>query len=106
MTTIEQPRNGVDLAAVADLAHQIAGNPCAAATVWRAEVEWKGSFRSEAKIRDFPRCRPTSRSSSRAPTPLRTRSSRYSPLSATASLSATPRTPRLRASRSSSYTSS
>ncbi len=45
--------NDVNLPAVAGLAAHIQATPEAAATVWNAEVTWKGAFRSEAKIRDF-----------------------------------------------------
>jgi len=45
--------NDVNLPAVAGLAEHIQAKPEAAATVWSAQVTWKGAFRSEAKIRDF-----------------------------------------------------
>jgi uncharacterized OsmC-like protein len=45
--------NGVNLAAVGALVGHIGEQPEAAATVWSAEVTWKGAFRSEARIRDF-----------------------------------------------------
>ena len=51
MTTTQL--NGVDLVAVGGLATRISEDPAHAATVWQAEVEWKGAFRSEARIRDF-----------------------------------------------------
>ena len=47
-------RNGVDLAAVADLTDAVRTDPAAASTVWRAEVTWQGGFQSSAQIRDFP----------------------------------------------------
>ncbi len=45
--------NGVNLEAVGALAGKIQDEPAAAATVWQAEVTWKGAFQSEARIRDF-----------------------------------------------------
>jgi len=45
--------NDVDLAAVAGLANKIAESPDAAATSWKANVEWDGAFRSQATVRDF-----------------------------------------------------
>lgn len=45
--------NDVDLEAVAGLAGKIQNEPGVAATKWNASVNWKGGFRSEAKIRDF-----------------------------------------------------
>ena len=45
--------NDVNLPAVAGLAEHIQAKPEAAATVWSAQVTWKGAFRSEARIRDF-----------------------------------------------------
>lgn len=45
--------NDVNIANVASLAEKINGSPDVAATRWRAEVDWKGGFRSEARIRDF-----------------------------------------------------
>ena len=45
--------NGVNLAAVGALVGHIEAQPEAAATVWSAEVTWKGAFQSEARIRDF-----------------------------------------------------
>ncbi len=47
-------RNGVDLAAVADLTDAVRTDPAAASTVWRADVTWQGGFQSSAQIRDFP----------------------------------------------------
>lgn len=46
--------NDVDLASVASLVGKIQQQPDVAATRWAAEVTWKGGFRSEAAIRDFP----------------------------------------------------
>lgn len=48
------PLNDVDIKAVAGLAGKIQESPEVAATKWNALVTWKGGFRSEAKIRDFP----------------------------------------------------
>lgn len=45
--------NDVDMDAVAGLAGKIQQEPDVAATKWRASVNWKGGFRSEAKIREF-----------------------------------------------------
>jgi uncharacterized OsmC-like protein len=45
--------NDVAIDAVASLAAKIQQEPEVAATKWRAEVTWKGGFRSEAAIRDF-----------------------------------------------------
>ncbi len=45
--------NHVDLDAVARLTEAIREDPDKGATTWRAEVEWRGGFRSEARIRDF-----------------------------------------------------
>ncbi|MEO0493946.1 MAG: OsmC family protein [Actinomycetota bacterium] len=55
MSTIEtSPQvNDVDLAAVGSLAQAITDDSAKAATTWKAEVAWKGGFRSEASIRDF-----------------------------------------------------
>lgn len=45
--------NDVNIEAVAGLAGKIQEEPEVAATRWNARVDWKGGFRSEAKIRDF-----------------------------------------------------
>ncbi len=45
--------NDVDLEAVGSLIGAVADNPEKGATVWKASVDWKGAFRSEASIRDF-----------------------------------------------------
>lgn len=45
--------NYCDLAAVAALTETISADPSQAATVWKADVTWKGGFRSETHIRDF-----------------------------------------------------
>ncbi len=46
--------NDTNIAAVAALAQAIVADPARAATTWKADVTWKGGFRSEAKVRDFP----------------------------------------------------
>lgn len=56
MTATETPAvrlNDVNLEAVAGLAGKIAEEPHVGATTWRADVSWKGAFRSEATVRDF-----------------------------------------------------
>ena len=45
--------NDVNVEAVAGLAAEIVESPEVAATVWHADVTWKGGFRSESKVRDF-----------------------------------------------------
>jgi len=45
--------NDVNIEAVAGLAGKIQEEPEVAETRWNARVDWKGGFRSEAKIRDF-----------------------------------------------------
>ena len=45
--------NDVNLEAVSELVNKIKESPENAITQWRAEVNWKGGFRSDAKIRDF-----------------------------------------------------
>ncbi|MCP4876802.1 MAG: OsmC family protein [Gammaproteobacteria bacterium] len=45
--------NDVNIEAVASLAGKIQQEPEIAATRWNASVNWKGGFRSEARIRDF-----------------------------------------------------
>lgn len=51
--TVSTTLNDVDLDAVAGLAGKIQQQPEVAATRWSASVDWKGGFRSEAKIREF-----------------------------------------------------
>ena len=51
--TVNTKLNDVDLDAVAGLAGKIQQQPEVAATKWNASVNWKGGFRSEAKIREF-----------------------------------------------------
>lgn len=53
MTTTTKTLNDVNLAAVGDLVAAIKGEPGKADTTWKATVDWKGGFRSEAKSRDF-----------------------------------------------------
>ena len=45
--------NDVNIDAVASLAGKIQQEPEVAGTQWNANVNWKGGFRSEARIRDF-----------------------------------------------------
>lgn len=45
--------NDLDISRVVSLAEKISQEPHVADTTWRAEVNWSGGFRSEAKIRDF-----------------------------------------------------
>ena len=51
--TYETTLNDVNLPAVAALTETVAGDRAKGATVWKASVDWKGAFRSEANIRDF-----------------------------------------------------
>lgn len=51
--TVTITLNDVDIGSVASLAEKIQQEPGVAATKWHAEVNWKGGFRSEAKIREF-----------------------------------------------------
>ena len=53
MSTATPVLNDVNISAVAGLATKILEAPHVASTVWRAEVAWKGGFRSEARVRDF-----------------------------------------------------
>ncbi len=53
MTTEATPLNDVNLAAVGGLIEAIRNEPTTADTVWRATVDWKRGFQSEAKIRGF-----------------------------------------------------
>lgn len=45
--------NDVDIEAVGSLIGAVADDPSKGATVWKASVDWKGGFRSEARVRDF-----------------------------------------------------
>ena len=49
----ESRLNDVNMEAVAGLAGKIMEEPAVAATKWSARVDWKGGFRSEAKVREF-----------------------------------------------------
>lgn len=54
MTTHTTTRlNDVDLDAVGGLIAAVQADPSNAQTIWSASVDWKGAFRSEARIRDF-----------------------------------------------------
>ncbi|MCF6321206.1 MAG: OsmC family protein [Rhizobiaceae bacterium] len=53
MTEVTTQLNSVEIGKVASLAAKIQEEPSVAETKWSAEVNWKGGFRSEAKIRDF-----------------------------------------------------
>jgi uncharacterized OsmC-like protein len=51
--TITKTLNNVNIGQVASLAEKISQEPHVADTKWRADVHWKGGFRSEATVRDF-----------------------------------------------------
>ena len=53
MTTNTTTLNDVNLQAVGDLVAAIKDQPEQADTIWKATVDWKGGFRSEAQVRDF-----------------------------------------------------
>ncbi|MGH8873374.1 MAG: OsmC family protein [Acidimicrobiia bacterium] len=53
MTTSTTRINDVNLEAVGSLVEAIRSEPATADTVWKATVEWKGGFRSEAQVRGF-----------------------------------------------------
>lgn len=53
MSTSTQRTNDVDIEAVAGLAGKIQTAPEVASTVWKANVQWQGGFRSSATVRDF-----------------------------------------------------
>lgn len=53
VTTITATLNDVNMEAVAGLAGKIQEEPAVPATTWNARAEWKGGFRSEAKVREF-----------------------------------------------------
>ncbi|MGH8916520.1 MAG: OsmC family protein [Acidimicrobiia bacterium] len=53
MSTSTKRINDVNLEAVGGLAEAILDKPEIADTVWKASVEWKGGFRTEARVRDF-----------------------------------------------------
>ena len=52
-TSVKTTLNDVNMDAVAGLAGKIQQQPGVADTKWNARVDWKGGFRSEAKIREF-----------------------------------------------------
>lgn len=52
MTTISR-QNDVDLDAVVSLINACQEDAEKAATTWRAEVRWRGGFRSEGRVREF-----------------------------------------------------
>ncbi|MBC7594265.1 MAG: OsmC family protein [Kineosporiaceae bacterium] len=45
--------NGVDLDAVGSLVGAVQADPAAAQTTWAAQVNWKGGFQSESRVRNF-----------------------------------------------------
>lgn len=51
--TYETTLNDVNLPAVAALTEAVASDRVNGATTWKASVDWKGAFRSEATIREF-----------------------------------------------------
>jgi len=54
MTVTKTTRlNDVQMDSVVSLVEKIQDSPETAATIWSAKVNWKGGFRSEAKVRDF-----------------------------------------------------
>ena len=53
MTTVTTLMNDVEIGKVASLTEKISAEPQVADTTWRADVQWTGGFRSEAKVRDF-----------------------------------------------------
>ena len=53
MTTTSDPMNAVNIDAVAGLAAKIQTAPEVAATVWKANVNWDGGFRSSVTVRGF-----------------------------------------------------
>ncbi len=53
MTTEVKTLNEVNLAAVGGLVEAIRNEPATADTVWKATVDWKRGFQSEATIREF-----------------------------------------------------
>ena len=52
-TNVTTTLNDVNMESVASLAGKIQEEPAVADTTWKARVDWKGGFRSEAKIREF-----------------------------------------------------
>jgi uncharacterized OsmC-like protein len=54
MTTEEQNgKTGFDQVALSGLIEHIKGKPEAGNTVWKAQTQWLGGFKSQAQIRDF-----------------------------------------------------
>lgn len=53
MTAITTTLNQVDLESVGNLVAAISADPSAANTTWKARVDWKGAFQSEATVRGF-----------------------------------------------------
>lgn len=53
MPTVTTSLNDVAIGKVISLAEKISQEPQVADTTWRAEVQWKGGFKSEATVRDF-----------------------------------------------------
>jgi len=53
MTTRTRTLNDVNLEAVGTLIEAIKGDSDKAGTTWKASVDWRGGFRSEARSRDF-----------------------------------------------------
>ncbi len=53
MKTVTTQLNDVAIGKVASLAEKISSEPHVADTTWRADVQWTGGFRSEAKVRGF-----------------------------------------------------
>jgi uncharacterized OsmC-like protein len=53
MTVTNTSLNDVDIAAVGSLVSAVQADPDKAGTQWRANVTWKGGFRTEAKVRGF-----------------------------------------------------
>jgi uncharacterized OsmC-like protein len=51
--TTTTPLNDVDLDAVSALAQAVRADDAAGATTWRADVTWRGAFRSSARVRGF-----------------------------------------------------
>lgn len=45
--------NGVDLDAVGSLVGAVQADPNTAQTTWTAQVNWKGGFQSESRVRNF-----------------------------------------------------
>lgn len=52
-TNITSQLNDVDIESVGGLVQTIQADPKRGETTWSATVEWKGGFRSEARVREF-----------------------------------------------------